>query len=163
MKNKIWIYSLMLCLMGIAMPLCHTTQISSSAMVGHSKEKVYEFYTYGESMTPIPDIDLIISGDSLFVISKDYYRFYEILYLFDNGICHYQQMNVYCSPCAEQIIDEMLKDRFYDFEAIDEINYRSQKNPRIIMRLRDQVQDTVSCSSISIHRIAEINGVDQCP
>lgn len=42
----------------------------------------------------------------------------EILYLFKNDTCFYQEMNIYCSPCADFALNQLLNDKTYKFQAL---------------------------------------------
>ncbi|MBK8850527.1 MAG: hypothetical protein IPN73_10265 [Saprospiraceae bacterium] len=107
-------------------------------------------------------------GKTKITTSKDTIVFYgshdemplEILYLFKNDTCFYQEMNIYCSPCADFALNQLLNDKTYKFQALGKKNYVSTKDKNIVMRLTESdhaspnFEDSkTSCHSISIRRI----------
>lgn len=78
----------------------------------------------------------------------------EMLYLFKQDTCHYQEINLYCGPCADKLMTTILKDKYYKFKAVDKVNYISEKYPDIIMRLNTVAgKDDKVCNSLSIRKI----------
>lgn len=78
----------------------------------------------------------------------------EMLYLFKRDTCYYQEINLFCGPCSDKLINTILKDKYYKFKAVDKVNYISQKFPDIIMRLNTVAgKDDLVCNSISIRKI----------
>ena len=115
--------------------------------VGMSKEEVLNIYTdFFESY----DVDHRISKDTIL------YGFYvknqpvESIMLFKNDTCYYQEINMYCSICYDKAIRDILRDKRYNFEVLDAANYRSTKQPNIIMRIKDNPLKEESCSKIRI-------------
>ena len=78
----------------------------------------------------------------------------EMLYLFKQDTCYYQEINLFCGPCSDKLINTILKDKYYSFKAIDKVNYVSEKFPAIIMRLNTVAgKDDLVCNTISIRKI----------
>lgn len=73
----------------------------------------------------------------------------ESLFLFREDTCYYQETKIYCSPCAEIVLEAILKDRRFKFEHLGGVNYRSKKKKSIIMRIeRDNENGT--CSELKV-------------
>ena len=70
--------------------------------------------------------------------------------VFSNDTCYYQSINIYCSICADSYINGIMKDGFYGFRAEDKVNYVS-KNKKVILRLKESIQDNGNCNKITIH------------
>ena len=78
----------------------------------------------------------------------------EMLYLFKRDTCYYQEINLFCWPCSDKLMNTILKDKYYKFKAVDKVNYISEKFPDIIMRLNTVAgKDDMVCNSISIRKI----------
>ena len=98
--------------------------------------KELKYYTKGEALIFISDII-----DSPM----------ELIFLFKNDTCYYQECIVYCSPCADKFTADILKDKNYKFRHIDGASYVSFVNPKIVMRIGTNKKDTTSCNVIKIN------------
>jgi hypothetical protein len=81
----------------------------------------------------------------------------DVMYLFKNDTCFYQQINLYCSPCAEVMLHRIIRDKRYKFEEIDGINYISRKQPNIVLRLGGNIKDENICTDIRVIRLDKID------
>lgn len=99
-------------------------------------------------------VDSHFLNDTIFFAAKSPIQHLELFYLFDNEICRYQEIKLYCGPCTDKMMADILKDKDYRFKAVDKVNYISEINPRIILRLTSGVdRDSVTCNSISVRKI----------
>lgn len=92
--------------------------------------------------------------DTILLLSYQQSLPVEMLYLFKQDSCYYQEINLFCGPCSDKLMNTILKDKNYKFKAVDKENYISQKFPDIIMRLNTVAgKDDLVCNSISIRKI----------
>lgn len=92
--------------------------------------------------------------DTILLLSYQQSLPVEMLYLFKQDSCYYQEINLFCGPCSDKLMNTILKDKYYKFKAVDKVNYISQKFPDIIMRLNTVAgKDDLVCNSISIRKI----------
>ncbi len=120
-------------------------------MVDFSREKIQKDFF---DLAPDDYFETIdIGNDSLLVVSLMNQMPFESLFLFEDDICYYQSINIYCSPCADEVVSGIVEDKNYLFKSIDGINFYSQKNNRIIMRLKEKLTENGNCNSITIHKL----------
>jgi|GEM_PF-4653713 len=80
----------------------------------------------------------------------------ESISIFKNDTCVFQEINIYCSPCADKAVQQLLSDKRYKFEAVDERNYMSTTELNVIMRLKS-IEDSTSCSNVTIRSVGKFN------
>lgn len=51
----------------------------------------------------------------------------EVFYFLKDGECYLQTLNLYCSICADKMVEDILKDKRYKFKVHDVKNYISTK------------------------------------
>ena len=116
---------------------------SSLAIVGYSKDFVIDGFNTDA-------FDNYIKGDSLLIFSKMDNNPLEILAIFKKDTCISQIMNIYCSPCAEKILDDILSDNKFKFHAVDEVNYISLSKQGVVLRLKDKPTPQGNCNQVLI-------------
>ena len=96
-----------------------------------------------------PDTIAYFVSDNLFQM--------ENLMLFKNDTCYFQEPAIYCSPCADAAVEEILKDPRFNFIATDEVNYISTNDDgqKMVMRLSESNNQSKTCSKIMIQTIQE--------
>ncbi len=127
-----------------------TTQIKSLALIGKDYKEIKENipYSHGAKYQETADADVV--SDTLIVLSYVNNAPFEGLFLFENDKCYYEKLNIYCSPCADQLVSDIMKDDNFDFVAIDNVNFISQKDSSIVLRLKEKLTDIGNCNEITI-------------
>ena len=124
-------------------------------MINHPRENVDFFinsYTKYQKKLGVKSYSQL-KKDTVSFLSYHQDMPFELLYLFKKDTCIYQEINIYCSPCAEQSIEAILKDKNYKFKAIDGTNYLSQKDKTTILRISQNNKDTITCHKITARKI----------
>ena len=134
---------------------CKTSKSISLAMVGDDYKHVKEFFTGADEHYDHPDVKLYEKTDSLVVISTLNHNPFEAIFLFENDTCFFQRLSVYCSPCADVVVDGIVKDEDYNFEVVDPVNYISTRDGNIVMRLKEKIDKQGNCNEITIYKIKE--------
>jgi len=93
--------------------------------------------------------------DSLVVISQMNSQPFEAVFLFENDTCHFQRLKIYCSPCADKIVNNIVNDKNYKFEVLDPVNFVSRSRENIVMRLKEQRDQDGDCNEISIYMLKD--------
>ena len=102
---------------------CRSSKIQSLAMVGNCSYHIKYNFIGGKELTELSDFELHENEDTLFVLSFLNNTPFEGLYIFENDKCSFQELNIYCSPCADKAIDDIIDNKNYKFQAVDPINY----------------------------------------
>ena len=124
----------------------------SSVMIGESRYYVDYVIDYLDDFYE-GNITRINSGDTLgYVFFQDSIPFQSVFVL-KNDTVAYQEMDIYCSPCAESLIDQILSDSRYHFKAIDEVNYTSTKKIKAVMRLREPGSEVNACHRVRVRMV----------
>ncbi len=126
----------------------HNSQ--SMVMVGESKSLVRRLILdfkaeCGENFT------FIDNGDTLGYSAQIEALPINAIFIFKDDINIYQELDVYCSPCADEMISFVLKDTRYNFKASDEVNYISTTEVNAIMRLREPEENDQSCHQMRVY------------
>lgn len=149
-------YSFFLLLVSVLMASCKGW-VSSYAMVNESREGIEAIWSSMENPENRwhPYFKKADYNDTLLIILEGDIQPMEIMYVFKNDTCFYQQMNLYCSPCAERVVKKILKDRRYRFKEVDGVNYISKTQKGVILRQGSSLKDDRMCSDIKIIRLEE--------
>ncbi len=153
-KSIIALIPVLVILALLSLSACSTK--SALVFVDFHYTKVKDYLTYaGQNLRKKSfQVDSHFLNDTIFFAAKSPIQHLELFYLFDNEICRYQEIKLYCGPCTDKMMAEILKDKDYQFKAVDKINYISQVNPKIIMRMNTGVdKDSLMCNSISVRKI----------
>ena len=138
----------------LSMSACSTK--SAPVFVGYHHKKVEDYFSIAKK-NPNNDkfrVDSRFSKDTILFSTQSPIQHVELLYLFKNDTCNYQEIKLYCGPCTDKMIAKILKDKDYQFKAIDMVNYISRVNPKIIMRMNTGVdKDSLMCNSIYVRKI----------
>lgn len=124
-------------------------------MVNESRESIDEFWSNAED----PEhywhsyYTKVTLKDSLFIILDGERQPMEVMYSFKGDTCIFQHMNLYCSPCAERAVNNILSDKRYRFKEIDGVNYISKNQKGVVLRLGSSLKDDTVCSEIKIIRL----------
>ncbi len=128
--------------------------LNSALVVGDSFRTARNEFNYNMNYKSEDSYQLRYRSDTLIILHQNEYRPLDIMCIFQDDICIYQEINVYCAPCADVMIDEILSDSNYKFEQLDAVNWKA-KNKEIILRVKDQSDTTKSCTKIIAHKIVE--------
>lgn len=153
-KSIIALIPVLVILALLSLSACSTK--SAPVFVDFHYTKVKDYLTYaGQNLRKKSfQVDSHFLNDTIFFAAKSPIQHLELFYLFDNEICRYQEIKLYCGPCTDKMMADILKDKDYRFKAVDKVNYISEINPRIILRLTSGVdRDSVTCNSISVRKI----------
>lgn len=126
-------------------------QISSLVFINEDYKTVQEFYS-NEYYSGSDFLKRYEVEDTIIIGFYHERQPMESLFIFENDTCYFQQTNIYCSPCADQSIEKILSDNRYKFKVIDAVNYRSEVDPRIIMRLKRSTDEDGTCNELTITR-----------
>ena len=88
--------------------------------------------------------------DSLVVVCDWARNPFKAIFLFKENNCYYQEMNIYCSDCADEMVNDIIKEEKYRFVPIDPVNYVSKNNDNIVLRLQEKLDDLGNCNKITI-------------
>ena len=86
-------------------------------------------------------------ADTLIIITNDELAPIDIMCIFREDVCIYQEINFYCAPCADTYIETILIDRYYGFKALDAVNWKAKKK-NVVMKLRDQNESSKTCTKV---------------
>lgn len=134
---------------------CKSNRFHSLAVVGSSYDDVRYIFTKGDSISPNPDIKMFEKKDSLVVLSYMNSMPFEAVFLFENDTCNFQRLKIYCSPCADKVVENIVNDKDYKFEVLDPVNYVSRTDEKIVMRLKEQRDQVGDCNEISIYKLSD--------
>ncbi len=128
-----------------------SSRYSSFLMIGEDYDFTVKAYS-----------ELMLVNKNSLSLRKDtiQYKYYlgnspfQTVMLFKDDKCYYQELNIYCSPCADVLLEDIINDGRYKFEALDALNYKATKSEtQIILRLSNKNTDDVSCSNIKVNAI----------
>ncbi len=127
-------------------------------MIDQTKEYVIEQLVPSKKDSSMLNLKYYISGDTIIIGQYLQNQPIETMYLFRDGVCYHQEMNIYCSVCAEQTKNCFINDKKFKFIKVDDVNYISKKYKDIIMRVKNIGSEENTCSEIKITKInAPIN------
>lgn len=122
----------------------------SMVMIGESKNTILSnFDSYSSEFRK--KSSLIDRGDTLIHLNEIASGPINSLFVFQDSINTYQELDVYCSKCADGIIDRILKDTRYNFKPIDEGRYVSTTDINAVMYLKEEDNDDKSCYIIRVN------------
>lgn len=125
----------------------------SLAMIGKDKKSIKSVFMNDDLQTPNEGVEVFQSSDTLLIMSTMNELPYEALYLFENNVCYFQKLNIYCSPCADKAVAQIMEDKNYQFQPLDPINFISKIDSNVVMRLKEKLNDKGNCNEITIHKI----------
>lgn len=146
-------YLLFLLLITLIILSCSPVRYNSLALVGKSYTDVHRIFSYDDTLRNDSIIKMYRKSDSLVVLSFIKNTPYEAIFLFENDTCYYERLKIYCSPCADHVVEEILEDKDYNFEVIDPVNYISTKQTNVVMRLKEAIDENGNCNEISIYKL----------
>lgn len=153
-KSIIAVIPVLVILALLSLSACSTK--SAPVFVGYRYTKVKDYFTFTKK-NPNNDkfrVDSWFSKDTILFSIQSPIQHVELVYLFKNDTCNYQEIKLYCGPCTDKMMAKILKDKDYKFKAIDMVNYISQVNPKIILRMNTSIdKDSLMCNSISVRKI----------
>lgn len=133
---------------------CYTKRAPVFVNFHYTKVKDYLFTAEGQLRKKDFKVDALYIKDTIIFSAISPIQHFEMIYLFKNDTCRYQEMILYCGPCTDKMMGDIVKDRDYEFKAVDKVNYISGINPKIILRLTEGVdKDSIRCNSISVRKI----------
>ncbi len=141
------IHSILLSIVILSISSCSNT--TSFAFIGLSHKAVLDSfddpsYFKGEFTKRYITKDTILIG---------FYQSnapFETMYVFHNDTCYYQDTKIYCSPCAEKALEDILNDKYYKFVQIDHVNYMSSTYENVILRVKKEDIDIAACTELQI-------------
>lgn len=123
--------------------------------VGQSRKQVQSYANWMVDMHRNAQAGMIVGvgGDTL--ILKGYHANlpFEMLWLFKNDKCVYQEYYIHCSQCAGQFEQDLLQNRQYQFQTKDSVNYYSSRYADVILRKSVQARDSMNCYIISVRKL----------
>ena len=122
-------------------------------MVGETHETIVDLYEDSDDYFTDEFTHKYYSRDTIMILFYQKQQPLETVFLLKNDTCYHQETKIYCSPCAQTSVEQLLNDKRYRFEKIDDVNYRSSIDPRIIMRLINKGDENV-CTEVKITNTA---------
>ena len=132
------------------------TKLESFAMLHWSYDDVVNQFTKGNVEYKRKVFAVVQKSDTLVVVSTHPCMPFESLYMFENDTCYFQQMELYCSACSDKMLQYMIDDSAFRFEAVDASNYLSTTDDKSLLRIK-QKQDSVGVCSVITIRSREQN------
>jgi hypothetical protein len=132
---------------------CQKNNINSFAMIGRSRLEIdHQLKNYKSYLNVNKMVHTVFeTKDTLLYKVEHSSGPLDLLILMKNDTSIYQEINVYCSPCADQMIEKILKDKNYKFEARYPSNYLSKTRPNILLR-HGKGKDSL-CSNIKLYKL----------
>ena len=94
-----------------------------------------------------------IEGDTLVVKMATDNGPFEFVVILENDICVFQEVNIYCSPCADKYLEDVFKDKDYKFRAIDQSNYLSTTSKKVNLRISTKRTGEMTCSHLMARKL----------
>ena len=94
-----------------------------------------------------------IKGDTLVVKMDTKKGPFEFVAILENDICVFQEVNIYCSPCADKYLEDVFKDKAYKFRAIDQSNYMSTTSKKVNLRVSTKKTGKMTCSHLMARKL----------
>jgi len=129
----------------------------SMVMENESPETITTFYdnTLGKKKKSKPHYKKETIDNKLIITFDHEDQPFESTFYFDNNICYFQEINIYCSPCADNMIEEILLDARYKFKAESDSRYLSEIDPTLIMQLKETNSNSETCDNIRVFKLGK--------
>jgi len=135
----------------------------SMVMINESPETITAFYDknvrkfYGKmaDKNKIPQYKKKKVDNKLMISFDHDDQPFESTFYFDNNKCYFQEINIYCSRCTRDIVDQILLDPRYVFKAESDSRYISEKDPTMIMQLKETSSNSESCDNVRVFKLGK--------
>ncbi len=123
--------------------------------VGQSRKQVQSYANWMVKMHSNAHAGLIAAAGGDTLLLKGYHANLplEMLWLFKNNKCVYQEYKIQCSRCARQFENDLIQNKSYQFQTADSINYTSTLHPDVVLRKGFYPRDSMNCAYISVRKI----------
>lgn len=128
-------------------------KIRSLSVIGKGYHEVKEYMSLSNNVIKKVSNNIDLDNDTLIVVSTMNNFPLEAVFLFENDECYYEEINIYCSKCADHAVNTIVNDKNYDFEAVDAVNYISKKDKSIVLRLKEKLTADGNCNEITIVKV----------
>ena len=124
--------------------------------IGSSRKKVQSYTRMIMNMHRSTHAGLITAAGGDTIMFKGYHANLpmEMLWLFKNDKCVYQEYNIHCSKCAKQFEADLINTKDYQFQTKDSINFTSTRYPDVLLRKGSRVLDSMTCAFITVRQLS---------